>query len=244
LDYIIERPKNAPNLEVDIQGGKNYVAQKRAEDDEYRKQLQAKYEYERLNPPPPPPPETSSDDDDGDIGMVGALTTIAGAYAATRSSSNHSTNNHATTAAMTSILTQSQQSNPQQYAVQNQDQDYESPQSNTANSNSGGGNFDYDSSHTKCVTYGRHPTLNAYAQYKNTCPYSVSVTYCSVFKNGRDNCVNRIFGNFDLKPGGTNTAEGSDVSVKYIACKLPYRSIGSEVKVSGGNLSAPCQKNK
>jgi hypothetical protein len=246
LDFTIERPKNAPNLEVDMQGGKNYRAQKRAEDAEYEKQQQAKNEYERLNPPPPP--ETSSEDDDDDIGMVGALTTIAGAYAATRSSSNHSTNNHATTAAMTSILTQNQQSNSQQYAVQNQnqnqDQDYERPKSNTANSNSGGGSFDYDSSHTQCVTYGRHPTLEHYAQYKNTCPYAVSVTYCGVWKNGQDKCSSRIFGSFDLKPGGTSIAEGSDISVKYIACKLPYRSIGSEVKISGGNLSAPCQKNK
>lgn len=244
LDFNIERPKNAPNLEVDIQGGKDYRAQKRAEDAEYEKKQQAKNEYERLNPPPPP--ETSSDDDDGDIGMVGALSTIAGAYAATRSSSNHSTNNHATTAAMTSILTQSQQSNSQQYMAENQDHDYESerPQSNAGNSSSGEGSFDYDSTHTQCVTYKRHPTLDDYAQYKNTCPYAVSVTYCSVFKNGRDNCANRIFGSFELKAGGTNIAEGSDVSVSYIVCKLPYRSIGSEVKVSGGKLTAPCQKNK
>lgn len=238
----IERPKDSPNIEVDRKAGKDYVAQKIAEDDQYNKRMREKYEYERLNPPPPP--ENSRDEDGDDIGMAGALSIIANTYAATRSSSNHSTNNHVTPATMTSIQTLSQQSNSQQYRVENQDQDDERPQSDTANSNSGGGNFDYDSSHTQCVTYGRHPTLNAYAQYKNTCPYSVSVTYCSVFKNGRDNCASRIFGSFDLKAGGTNIAEGSDVSVSYIACKLPYRSIGSEVKVSGGKLSAPCQKNK
>lgn len=238
----IERPKDSPNLEVDRQAGKDWVAQDIAETEQVRKRMQEKYEYERLNPPPPP--ETSSDDDD--IGMAGAITAIAGAYVATRSSSNHSTNNPVIPAAMTSILTQSQQSNSQQYMAENQDQNYESerPQSNAGNSRSGEGSFDYDSSHTQCVTYKKHPTLEDYAQYKNTCPYAVSVTYCSVFKNGRDNCANRIFGSFELKAGGTNIAEGSDVSVSYIACKLPFRSLGSEVKVSGGKLTAPCQKNK
>lgn len=233
----IERPNNLPNAEVDKKAGKDYMAQKKAADEEYMKNFREKAEYERLNPPPPP--ENSSEDDD--ISMSDALISIGNAYAATQASSNRN-NQRTANAQVPTIQRQSQLLISQQALAANQGS--ESSQSNTVNSGSSDSTYDYDVSHPQCVTYDRHSTLSAYAQYKNTCPYDVNVTYCGVLKNGRDNCANRNFGSFELRAGGTNIAEGSDRSVQYIVCKLPYRAIGSNTTISGGQMSAPCQKNK
>lgn len=233
----IELPKDSPTIEADRNAGKDYVAQQKAEDEQRQKIMREKYEYERLNPPPPP--ENSSDDDD--ISMSDALISIGNAYAATQASSNRN-NQRTASAQVPTIQKQSQLLISQQALAANQGS--ERSQSNTVNSGSSGSPYDYDVSHPQCVTYDRHPTLSAYAQYKNTCPYDVNVTYCGVLKNGRDNCANRNFGSFELRAGGTNIAEGSDRSVQYIVCKLPYRAIGSNTTISGGQMSAPCQKNK
>ncbi|MFL1526831.1 hypothetical protein [Pseudomonas sp. O230] len=238
MSVNIEMPKNSPNIEADRKAGKDYVAQKKAADEQYLKNFREKAEYERLNPPPPP--ENSSDDDD--ISMSDALISIGNAYAVTQASLNRNNQNRAAPAQVPTIQKQSQLLISQQALAANQGS--ESTQSNAVNSGSSGSPYDYDVSHNQCVTYGRHPTLSAYAQYENTCPYDVSVTYCSVLKNGRDNCANRNFGNFELRAGGTNIAEGADTSVQYIVCKLPYRAIGAKTTVSGGQIFAPCQKNK
>ncbi|QFG30092.1 hypothetical protein F6476_13255 [Pseudomonas umsongensis] len=238
----IDRPKDAPNLSLDNKLDVERAARQQAEYEEsQRHQLEAMNNRPKYQPAEEDS-EDDSDSDDGDIGMAGALSIIANSYASTRTSAQRNTNNHVAPASMTSVQKQSQLANMQRALAANPG--YESTTANTASRDSGSGHFDYDTSHPQCVTYGRHPTLNVYAQYKNTCPYDVSVTYCGVLKNGRDNCASRIFGSFELKSGGTNIAEGSDASVKYIVCKLPYRAIGSEVSISGDQLSAPCQKNK
>lgn len=234
----IELPKDSPTIETDRKAGKYYVAQQKAENEQRQKIIREKYEYERLNPPPPP--ENSSDDDD--ISMSDALISIGNTYAVTHASSNRNNQNRAAPAQVPTIQKQSQLLISQKALAANQGS--ENTQSNTANSGSSESPYDYDVSHNQCVTYGRHPTLSAYAQYENTCPYNVSVTYCSILKSGRDNCANRNFGSFELRAGGTNIAEGSDTSVQYIVCKLPYRAIGAKTTVSGGQIFAPCQKNK
>ncbi|MCM8742347.1 hypothetical protein [Pseudomonas koreensis] len=235
MTVYIDRPKDAPNFALDNKPNEEREARQKIEYEQYQKQQLEEARIARSNPPV----EHSGEDDD--IGMAGALAIIANSYAVSQSSAKRSTNNRVAPVQIPSMQQQSQILNSHQALAANQG--YQGNQSNM-NKDSGGNFYDYDVSHPQCVTYGRHPSLRDYAQYTNTCPYDVNVTYCAVSKSGKDNCASKIFGSFELRSGETNIAEGTDASVKYVVCKLPYRAIGSEVTVSGGRISAPCQKNK
>lgn len=247
MAVYIDRPKEAQNLALDNKINEERQARQKIEYEQQQQQKLAEIEarYAGSNSRVERSSENEEKNEDEDIGMAGALGIIANTYANIQTSKKSNTNNRVTAP---SIQQQNRiLASPQALARQQAlaaDQVSENTQSNTVNRNQGNGSFDYDVSHLQCVKYGPHPTLKAYAQYKNTCSYSVSVTYCGVLKNGRDNCASRIFGSFQLKAGGTNIAEGSDTSVKYLVCKLPYHAIGANVTVSADQMSAPCQKNK
>ncbi|MGF6093886.1 hypothetical protein [Pseudomonas sp. 18175] len=247
MAVYIDRPKGAPNLALDNKTNEEREARQKIEYERQQQQRLAEIEarYAGSNTGIERSNENEEESGDEDIGMAGALGAIATTYSNIQASQKIGKNNRVavpSTQQDNRAFSSSQALARQQALASNQASG--TAQLTSANSNRGNASFDYDVSHSQCVTYGRHPTLKAYAQYKNTCPYSVSVTYCSVLKNGRDNCASRIFGSFQLKPGGTNISEGSDTSVKYLACKLPYQAIGANVTVSGDQMSAPCQKNK
>lgn len=248
MRVYIDRPADAPNLALDIRLNEERSARHTAEYEESQRQKIEEIAHRPRYTPAEEPGDDDNDSDDNNIGMEGAFSIIANSYVSSRTSAQRNTSNRVapssvnSASSVTSFQKQSQRVTTQRALAANQG--YESTQANSASIGSGGGHYDYDTSHPQCVTFGRHPTLNAYTQYTNTCSYGVSVTYCSVLKGGRDNCASRIFGSFDLQAGEKNIADGSDTSVKYIVCKLPYHAMGSAVTISGGELSAPCQKNK
>jgi hypothetical protein len=240
MTIYIDRPKDAPHLELD---NKLERAREARQDLELQQAELAKAQRESNGSTDEPEDEEDQQaDEDEDIGMAGALGIITQAAL-----NSHAISRGSATDRVTPATTGARAQQRQLTAAQNSvaaGLTAALPESRAARDSGSNSPYDYESAHPECVSYERHPTLKAYAQYRNTCAFKVQVLYCAVAKNGNDNCAKRIFGSFELAGGATNIAQGSDTSVKFVVCRSPFQAVGSKVTFSGGELSVPCQKNK